>query len=272
MSKFSIYSKSWIDLVFENKNQNYGAFQLRQKSDETTLLALCLGITVVAMLLTIPILIGSFKTNANADAAPTYDNLVLQLSDFQPTPPETPKKLALPVTKKESEPETKKENLENLEIVKQKEATVENTGTTTANVKSNTDNGASNNTEGTAINGESEKGKSALSSETTSEVLNTTITVDKLPEFPGGLDAFYEYVGKKFVAYDVETTITVYLSFIIEKDGSMTDIKVVRSATPSIDREAIRVLKSLRTKWKPGLKDGQNVRTLYRLPIKVKKQ
>jgi len=52
----------------------------------------------------------------------------------------------------------------------------------------------------------------------------------------------------------------------------MTDIKVLRSATPTLDKEAIRVLKSIRTKWKPGIKDGQNVRTLYKLPIKVKKK
>jgi protein TonB len=51
----------------------------------------------------------------------------------------------------------------------------------------------------------------------------------------------------------------------------MTDIKVLRSATPSVDREAIRVLKSIRKKWKPGIKNGQSVRTLYKIPIKVKK-
>jgi protein TonB len=64
---------------------------------------------------------------------------------------------------------------------------------------------------------------------------------------------------------------SVIVSFVIEKDGSMTDIKVLRNATPSIDREAIRVLKSLRIKWKPGIKNGKPVRTEYKLPIKVKK-
>jgi protein TonB len=93
-----------------------------------------------------------------------------------------------------------------------------------------------------------------------------------ITQISGGLEAFYASVGKKFEAFEVEETVTVYLSFVIEKDGNMTDIKVIRSATPTLDKEAIRVLQSIRTKWKPGIKDGRKVRTLYRLPIKVKKQ
>jgi protein TonB len=57
--------------------------------------------------------------------------------------------------------------------------------------------------------------------------------------------------------------------FVIEKDGSMTDIKVLRNPGYGMDKEAIRVLKSLKTKWKPGIKDGQKMRTQYTLPITV---
>ena len=49
----------------------------------------------------------------------------------------------------------------------------------------------------------------------------------------------------------------------------MTDIKVLRNPGYGLDKEAVRVLKSLKTKWKPGIKDGQNVRTQYTLPIKI---
>ena len=97
------------------------------------------------------------------------------------------------------------------------------------------------------------------------------MTVDKLPEYPGGIQAFYTYIGTNFEKLEVEETISVIVAFVIEKDGSMTDIRVLRSAAPGIDREAIRVLKSSRTKWKPGIKDGKPVRTEYKLPIKVKK-
>ena len=271
MSKFSIYSKSWTDLVFENKNQNYGAFQLRQKSDETTLLAFCLGLTIVAMILTVPMFISSFKSNSG-EVVPKYDDLILKVSNLRPTPPELPRKALLPLKKSEPKKEPTQENRANPQIVKPQNVTTENrtpTSNTTAATPTDDRNGGN---EGVPLNGEIEKGKSTISSEVPEDVLNTTVSVDKMPEFPGGLSAFYTYVGEKFEAYDVDKTISVYLSFVIEKDGSMTDIKVLRTATPSIDREAIRVLKSLRTKWKPGVKDGQSVRTLYRLPIKVKKQ
>ena len=59
------------------------------------------------------------------------------------------------------------------------------------------------------------------------------------------------------------------VSFVIEKDGSMSDIKVLRNPGYGLDKEAVRVLKSLKTKWKPGVKDGQFVRTQYTLPIKI---
>ena len=273
MSKFSIYSKSWIDLVFENKNQSYGAFQLRQKSDETTLLAFCLGLTVIATIFTIPIFISSFSSSPeHALTPPILEFPVIQVSNYQPKPPKLPEKSVPAIASKEPSTEVNKKTLVNPEIVKSNVATPEITAIANTTKISNVEEGKTISKEATTTQSEIEKGKSLANTEIPKDILNTTITVDKLPEFPGGLEAFYSSVGKKFEAFEVEETVTVYLSFVIEKDGNMTDIKVIRSATQSVDREAIRVLQSIRTKWKPGVKDGQHVRTLYRLPIKVKKQ
>ena len=108
MSKFSIYSKSWMDLVFENKNQSYGAFQLRQKSDETTLLAFCLGLTVVATIFTIPILISSFSSNPEKTlVTPEVEYPIIQVSNYQPAPPKAPKKSVPAIATKEPTPEAK---------------------------------------------------------------------------------------------------------------------------------------------------------------------
>jgi periplasmic protein TonB len=270
MSKFSIYSKAWIDLVFEDKNQDYGAFQLRRKSDETTLLAFCLGLTFVATLFTIPMLMSSFRPNSeNEILSPICNYPVIQISNYKPNPPQKPIKSVLPVTKKEPTEVEKKQALVNPEIVKQIDVNQEVATTLGSAIKPNTENNSKDNS--TNPNTEIGKGRTIPITPEVEETLNTTITLDKLPEFPGGLNALYSYIGDKFETLEVEETVTVYLSFVVEKDGSMTDIKVVRSATPSVDREAIRVLKSLRTKWKPGIKNGQSVRTLYRIPIKVKK-
>lgn len=273
MSKFSIYSKPWIDLVFENKNQSYGAFQLRQKSDETTLLAFCLALTIVATMITIPMLLGSFSPNPDYQVTtPTIEFPVVQVSNYKPTPPKLPEKSVPAIATKEPSAEVNKKTLVNPEIVKSTAATSEITKTSTTTNTLNEEKGATNNNEGLTTESKSEKGKNQVNTEILEDALNTAVTVDKLPEFPGGLEAFYGAVGKKFEAFEVEETVTVYLSFVIERDGNMTDIKVIRSATPDIDKEAIRVLQSIRTKWKPGVKDGRNVRTLYRMPIKVKKQ
>jgi protein TonB len=101
--------------------------------------------------------------------------------------------------------------------------------------------------------------------------ITNAATLDYLPEYPGGIIKFREYIADNFEKPDIEniTTIKVLMAFVIEKDGSMTDIKVLRNPGYGLDLEAIRVLKSLKTKWKPGLKDGQKMRTQYTLPITV---
>jgi periplasmic protein TonB len=272
MSKFSIYSKAWIDLVFEDRNQDYGAFQLRQKSDETTLLAFCLGLAFIATLFTIPMLISSFRPNSeNEITTPICNYPVIHISNYKPNPPQKPIKSVLPITKKEPTEIDKKQTLVSPEIVKPIDANQDIATTLGNTIKPNTENNSKENGTNPSPNSEIGKGKTIPIAPEIEETINTTITLDKLPEFPGGLNVLYSYIGEKFENLEVEETVTVHLSFVVEKDGSMTDIKVVRSATPSVDREAIRVLKSLRTKWKPGIKNGQSVRTLYRIPIKVKK-
>jgi protein TonB len=104
--------------------------------------------------------------------------------------------------------------------------------------------------------------------------LVNSAVLDKMPEFPGGIDKFYKYVGNNFEKPEIDAinTFRVYVSFVIERDGSMTDIKVVRDPGYGLGREAIRVLKSLKTKWSPGIMGSKPVRTAYNLPIVVDMQ
>jgi protein TonB len=88
------------------------------------------------------------------------------------------------------------------------------------------------------------------------------------PMFPGGDKAFRKFLSDNLKwpkdAPDVQGK--VFISFIIEKDGSLTHFKVERSLWPSIDAEALRVLKKS-PKWKPGVQDGKSVRVSYTLPV-----
>ena len=97
--------------------------------------------------------------------------------------------------------------------------------------------------------------------------------VEEYPEFPGGEKALYEYI-KNNVNYSelaIKTNIegTVYVEFVVEKDGSISDVKVLRGIGGGCDEEAVRVVKSM-PKWKPGKQRGQPVRVYYTLPIDFK--
>lgn len=96
------------------------------------------------------------------------------------------------------------------------------------------------------------------------------IIVDQMPEFPGGEYAFRTYIGKN-IKYPDDAKKTgikgkVFVSFIIDKDGNVKNPKIVKSVSPSIDKEALRVISSL-PKWTPGKKDGKIVAVSYTVPI-----
>lgn len=93
--------------------------------------------------------------------------------------------------------------------------------------------------------------------------------VEEEPEYPGGTVALMEFIRTNLRwPFNPEECISgrVTLSFVIEKDGSITDIRELRSPDPRATEEAIRVVK-LMPKWKPGKMRGQNVRVVYLLPI-----
>ncbi len=273
MNSVNLYDKSWLDLVFDGKNKSYGAYQLRQESSKTTLLAFFIGLLIVGFISAFGLLLDSDKIIV-ASTVPPLDK-VISVSQFNLPKPEA---AILPLaTKKKVEKKEKieKKDLQNAVITKTDEADEiktnkekkdnpesENDGKDTGIViATGTISGASNvvgTTSGTADKGSDEK---------------TVIVgaLDKMPEYPGGINRFYKFVGDNFEKPELNiSTASVIMSFVIEKDGSMSDIKVLRSPGYGLDREAIRVLKSSRTKWKPGIKDGKPVRTLYTLPIIVK--
>jgi beta-lactamase regulating signal transducer with metallopeptidase domain len=103
-----------------------------------------------------------------------------------------------------------------------------------------------------------------------SEVYNSA-NLTKQPEFPGGVGAFYSAVMKEFNMPEVNKDITavVYLSFVVEKDGTVADIKVLRDPGHGLGDEALRVMESITTKWEPGEFNGAPVRTSFNLPIRI---
>ena len=97
--------------------------------------------------------------------------------------------------------------------------------------------------------------------------------VERLPEFPGGMSEFVQWLTKNLrypaAAQRNKQQGTVLVAFIINKDGTTTGHKVVRSAALELDREALRVIKTM-PKWKPGEDHGQPCRTYFCIPIVFK--
>ena len=94
--------------------------------------------------------------------------------------------------------------------------------------------------------------------------------VQKEPAFPGGLDAFYKYLQQtvRYPAKSFENRIQgkVLITFIVEKDGSLTDIKVAKGVSEDIDAEAVRVM-TISPKWNPGTQNAKPVRVQYTMPL-----
>ena len=91
---------------------------------------------------------------------------------------------------------------------------------------------------------------------------------EQMPMFPGGEQALIDYLAENVHYPDDESCAQgrVIVSFVIEKDGSITDPKVVRSIAPPFDNEALRVVRGM-PKWIPGYQNGERVRVKYTLPI-----
>jgi len=273
MSNSSIYESRWIEIVFADRNKTYGAYQLRQESTKNTISAFILGVVVVLSVISVAVVIN--KLNSNTLAEPEIPEFVVRPIDLDaiiPVTPEEPvKKTTLPSVKNPVETVVTAKQMTNPQIVNAQAATTE--------VPTNNEFTQSNTT--TAVSGEATTGTVTTAIQgTTPEVeapnnnIVNTATLDKSPEFPGGMKKFYSYVGNNFAKPDIEglETIRISVAFVIEKDGSLTDIRVLKDPGYGLGQEAVRVLKSLKTKWTPGILNGKPMRTAYTLPIMIKSE
>lgn len=94
--------------------------------------------------------------------------------------------------------------------------------------------------------------------------------VDEMPSFPGGLNGLMTFLAQNMVypvtAQENGVQGRVTVSFVVETDGSITDVEVAHSVDPFLDREAMRIVKAM-PKWTPGKKDGKPVRVKYTVPV-----
>ena len=110
------------------------------------------------------------------------------------------------------------------------------------------------------------------------EVVDEDVIVDVaeiMPEFPGGTAALMKYLGTNIkyptIAQENGTQGRVIIQFVVERDGSITDVRVARGVDPYLDKEAVRVVKSM-PKWIPGKQNGKAVRVKFTVPVMFRLQ
>ena len=272
MSKIDLISSDWVDLVFEGRNKAYGAYRLRKSTTMRNILAM----VAVVLLLVVAFIILTVKNFVDEQRAKVAMTQVAELTNY-----DQPKKKAEVKQKKvEVEPERVVERVKSSikftapvikkdeevkpdeELKTQDELMSTKTAIGTFDVKGNDD-----------ANGEILKAKEVIAEpeppkhEEENKVFDI---VEQQPLFPGGPAALLKYLSENtkypVVAQENGVQGRVTVQFVVEKDGSISDVHVLRGVDPSLDKEAVRVVKSM-PRWTPGKQNGITVRVNYRVPV-----
>lgn len=281
MSKIDLLEQQWIDLVFEGKNEAYGAYAIRQDTKKRNLLAILALVLGLVAIVSVFLLV-NVAQNAIANAASEHETEV------------TLENIDEEVEEKEEEEEVVYEPEELEQLVA--EETVMNSEKFTAyemeddapeQVTKTQDEIAQSDVAVGAINYDqgsdeaehvlkvNEKVVDEVPPVKHEEETKVFDVVEEMPEFKGGQEALMNYLHShtKYPTVAEENGIQgrVITTFVVERDGSITDVKVVKSVDPSLDKEAVRVVKSM-PKWKPGRQNGSAVRVKFTLPVSFKLQ
>jgi len=256
----NVMTQRWEDLVFENRNKAYGAYVLRTVYTRNVFRGLILTIVIVALLFYSPDIIALFKGEEVVEKAPPRKLVYTELSAPPPIdkPKPPPPQVQLPKLQKVIKfvpPKVVKEEvveeIPTIEEIKQNEV---------ADV---------------AVEGPTE----IVFEEPVEEVVvaedeNKIFTVvEQQPEFEGGYEAMMNFIRKNMrypaSARRMGVDGTVYVSFVVSKDGSISEVKTIRGISADCDKEAMRVV-SMMPPWKPGKQNGKPVFVRFVLPIKFK--
>lgn len=278
MSKIDLISNEWTDLVFEGRNQAYGAYKLRKGTSKRNIWSLII-VAVAAVLLFL-----GLQLQKMAEANKTVENTqAVQLANLQNKKKEAKVEKKQEIIKQEPEkvveqvkssvkftaPVIKKDNeVKEEDEIKLEEVEKSNKAVGSFNVEGNDE-----------VGGAVLKAKEDIAApEPPKQVVEETkifTVVEQMPLFPGGDAALMGYLRDNIhyptVAAENGVQGRVVVGFVVERDGSITDVNVLRSVDPSLDREAVRVVKSM-PKWTPGKQNGSAVRVKYQVPVTFRLQ
>jgi len=269
MSKLDILRREWIEVVFEGKNKSYGAYQLRKTNGSNTTRALIIGSIVFLLLFFSPKIYSLIKGNMNNQdeekvkaeeviiaPPPPVDPKTPPPPPVEPPPPKVDQvKMPPPIVKPDIEVRDEPPTVEKLKVADPGQRELKGDPDAADEVIVGPVGEGPKRTEAVAVD---------------DNQVYDFVSIEKQPEFPGGLKKFYDYLGKaiKYPPMAQENNVQgkVFLSFVVEKDGKLTDITVTRGLGSGTDQEAIRVLKAS-PRWNPGIQNGKPVRVKYNINV-----
>lgn len=288
MANMNIFGKDWTNIVFEGRNKAYGAYKLREESTKNTFLALLFGMGVIALGFASKTIYDAIFSNFSSKGADTEQVEVIEVAlpelpdpepeveeikeELPPPPPEKPADASKSVQEEKQLTETviKKDE----EVKKEAKTAQEDftDKTTSGREDREADSSGDLKTDGKQTGGADKGSQGTGTGNTYSDDENKIHNfVQQKAEPTDGMQKFYSQFVKKFNAPEVGSNVNqikVVLKFVVEKDGSFTNVQIVNDQYGA-GKEAMRVLKSM-PKWKPAMQNGKTVRSNFSLPITIK--
>jgi len=271
-SSINVYKTEWLDIVFSGRNKIYGAYVLRSQSSSILTKSLFFASSAFVLFFVSP-MVYSKLFPAEVVSAPITKTIVLDdvIHSMKKTEPEKkvePKKTELVKVKTVALPSrivvVDKVDLPEPPTIKEIHDAVISDKTQGGEIKPNlvvdtnlgNGNGNAAGKDGDGGNGDTE--------------IYISSGVDEYPEFTGGMKAWGKYMERNlkypYKAQEEGVQGKVFVSFVVEKDGSITDVQVLKGIGSGCDEEAMKVIKKSPL-WKPGKNKGIPVRVRYNMPI-----
>lgn len=271
MAKLDLISLEWTDLVFEGRNQDYGAYQLRKGTSKRNIWSIIIVALAAALLflgLTVHRMAEPNRTVMNMQAVEVAnikkDKKDVKVEKRDPVKVE-PERIIEKVKSsvKFTAPVIRKDNL----VKDEDEIKLDEIEKSTKAIGALTVDGNDE------LGGEVLRIKEEIAPpEPPKHVEDNKIfeVVEQNPTFPGGTAALMSWLSQniKYPVIAAENGVKgrVIVQFVVEKDGSITDVVVVKSVDPSLDKEATRVIKNM-PHWIPGRQNGSPVRVRFTVPV-----
>ncbi|ANU63813.1 energy transducer TonB [Muribaculum intestinale] len=275
-------SKEWRDIVFEGKNQQFGAYEMRKNSDARHNKAMIVVVIVIAIAFILPLLVNTVLPKAEEKPEDLTEQALVNLDNTvdeeQDQPEEEQQRVEVEIPEALPEEILNTVKVTELAIVEDEKVNAEDEIKTQDELKETTTAfGQSDFDKGTDDRNVVREHKDEIIVEEKKPVEENKVftAVEQMPQFPGGEAELMKYIQKnlKYPPVAMENNIQgrVVVQFVVTKTGKIGEVKVARGRDPDLDKEAVRVVKSL-PDFIPGKMNGQSVNVWYTLPITFKLQ